>query len=365
MNIGGPAVQITTLMQELPEEDFEQLLLYGRCDSNEIDHLESNQIMVPSIRIESLTRSISLIQDLKAFVFIWRAIKNFKPNIVHTHTFKAGLLGRLATLLMIKRPIVIHTFHGHLLHGYFGKTKTRILVYVERFLSSKSDVLIAVGERVKLDLIANGIGITSKFKVIRPGFNLKEINEIDPLELGINKSEFVCAWVGRLTEIKKPHRILELAHELHSRGTKQFKILIVGDGEMRKDLERESILKSLPIVFLGWRTNALDYVAISDVLISTSENEGTPISIIEAQLLGKPVIATDVGSVSEVMIPGKTGFTLDYDSKKFCEKILYLKDNSAQYVKFHSRAKEFAKETFSTENFISSYRRLYKESVDL
>lgn len=363
MNIGGPAVQIKTLMQELPEGDFQQLLVHGKCDLNEIDYLESNEIRLTSNKIGSLGRSISLIQDLSALVALWRLIRRFKPDIVHTHTFKAGLLGRLATLPLSRRPIVIHTYHGHLLHGYFGNLKTRLVIYVERFLAFVSDELIAVGEKVKLDLLENGIGDPAKYRVIRPGFNLRKTEEVNRLELGINDSDFVCSWVGRLTDIKMPHRILKLAEELKNREITQIKFVIIGDGELRRDLEREAFSNSLPLVFLGWRVNALDYISMSDILILTSKNEGTPISIIEAQLLGKPVIATDVGSVNEVMIPGETGYSMDFDIHAFCEKILYLKENSIQYAKFQSKAKEFASEEFSTVKFISNHTKLYKDSL--
>lgn len=356
-------MQITTLMQNLPEHEFHQLLLYGECESNEIDFLEKHQIGIPSIKVKKLGRSISVIQDLSALYTIWKAIRKFKPDIVHTHTFKAGFLGRLATLPLFKRPIVIHTYHGHLLHGYFGTLKTKVIVHLESYLASISTVLIAVGEKVKLDLLANGIGTSAKFRVIRPGFNLTKTLKIDRIELGIEESDFVCAWVGRLTDIKKPHRILELAQELRNRETKQVKFLIIGDGELKNDLERDAISRSLPIIFLGWRINAIDYVEMSDILISTSENEGTPISIIEAQMLGKPVIATDVGSVNEVMIPGETGFLMKFDTRAFCEKILYLMENPLQYAKFQSSAKKFAKAEFSTEHFISIHRELYRESI--
>lgn len=363
MNIGGPAVQITTLMQNLPVEEFNQLLVYGKCNPNELDYLESKEIELQSIKLRNLGRSISVIQDLLSLVAIWRAIKRFKPDILHTHTFKAGLLGRLAALALYKRPVVIHTYHGHLLHGYFGTIKTRLLVHLERFLASVSDVLIAVGENVKQDLLANRIGTPHKYRVIRPGFSLKKTRKIDRFELGIEESDFVCAWVGRLTDIKKPQRILELAKELKAREIKQIKFLVIGDGELREELERDALSKSLPIVFLGWRVDSVDYVDMCDILILTSENEGTPISIIEAQMLGKPVISTDVGSVNEVMIPEETGYLMDYDARAFCEKILYLKDNPLSYVKFQSTAKEFAHTEFSTERFISNYKSLYKESV--
>lgn len=363
MNIGGPALQITTLMQGLSEEDFHQLLAYGDCESNEVDFLEFNQISLSCIKLKNLGRSISLIQDLSALIALWKLIREFKPDIVHTHTFKAGLLGRMATIPLRKRPLVIHTYHGHLIYGYFGAIKSKIIVLVEKYLASISDMLIAVGEKVRLDLLANGIGNPLKFRVIHPGFALRKIEKIERFELGIDESDFVCCWVGRLTAIKRPYRILELAIELQNRNIGDIKFLIIGDGELKKEIEREAISKSLPIIFLGWRIDSVNYIDISNILILTSENEGTPISIIEAQKLGKAVISTEVGSVDEVMIPDESGYLLDYDINIFCDKILYLKNNPLILAKYQSTARVFANTKFSKEKFIHKYTKLYKELI--
>jgi len=365
MNIGGPAVQISTLMQELPPGEFQQLLLYGHCEANEIDYLESNEIRVPSIRLKNLGRSISFIQDFLALVGIWRSIRRFRPDILHTHTFKAGFLGRLTTLPLRNRPVIMHTFHGHLLRGYFGAIKTRLVIYTERFLASFTDVLIAVGERVKQELLAQRIGSPAKYFVIRPGFDFVLNQSLNRSQLGIPKDEFVCCWVGRLTDIKKPNRILEIAKELDSNGIKNVTFLIVGDGELRRNVEKEAVSNALPVKFLGWRSNSIDYIAISDILISTSENEGTPIALIEAQQLGKPIIATNVGSVSEVMIPNESGYLLDYDAHEFSKRILLLKESQNIYEKFSSKAEEFAKTQFSAATFVSNYKQLYKQSLNL
>ena len=365
MNIGGPAVQISTLMRELPPDEFQQLLVYGQCEVNEIDYLESNEISVPSIRLRNLGRSINVIQDFLAFLAIWRLIRRFRPDILHTHTFKAGLLGRLATLPLSNRPVIMHTFHGHLLQGYFGVLKTRLVIYTERFLANLTDVLIAVGEKVKQDLLAQRIGSSPKYRVIRPGFDFILNQSFSRINLGISQDEFVCCWVGRLTDIKKPHRILDIAKELDSSGIKNVTFLIVGDGELRKDVEMEAVGNSLPVKFVGWQSNSIDYIAISDILISTSENEGTPIALIEAQQLGKPVIATNVGSVSEVMIPNESGYLLEYDTKEFCQRILILKENHNIYEQFGSRAQAFAQSQFSAKTFISNYINLYRKSLNL
>jgi glycosyltransferase involved in cell wall biosynthesis len=226
-------------------------------------------------------------------------------------------------------------------------------------------VLIAVGERVKQELLAQRIGSPAKYFVIRPGFDFVLNQSLNRSQLGIPKDEFVCCWVGRLTDIKKPNRILEIAKELDSNGIKNVTFLIVGDGELRRNVEKEAVSNALPVKFLGWRSNSIDYIAISDILISTSENEGTPIALIEAQQLGKPVIATNVGSVSEVMIPNESGFILDYNAHEFIKRIILLKESQNIYKQFSSKAKEFANTQFSSATFVSNYKKLYKESLDL
>lgn len=361
MNIGGPAIQVTNLMQSLPDSRFEQLLITGFCEVNERDYLDTNNIEIKVRKIKYLGRAISPLSDLIALLKIRKFIKNFKPDIVHTHTFKAGLIGRIAAYSQCHRVYLVHTFHGHLLHGYYGKFGTKIITTLERFLAYRTTRLISVGTTVKNELLEHDIGNPEQFKVINPGFKIKQLESTSRSSLGFDEDDFICGWFGRITKIKRADRVLEIAALAKISKHKNVKFLVVGDGEDRNEFEARTIELKLPIVFLGWQSDVTALMKMCDIVFCTSENEGTPISLIEAQMLGRPVISTKVGSVEEVMILGKTGFTLDYEPHQFWEKILFLMNNRIDYEVFSREASIFAVHHFSLEKFIAQHNALYCE----
>lgn len=363
MNVGGPAIQVYTISKGLPEEDFEQILLTGKCEPGELDYLELNDIKLPKLEVPGLGRSINFISDLKALLFIRKQILVFKPDIIHTHTFKAGVLGRITALSIRRKTVKIHTFHGHLLEGYLKSLKLWILLQIERFLAARTDVLISVGNRVMEDLLEQRIGMRNKYRVIPPGFQIDHDleNKARPRSKIERRTEFKCAWIGRLVDIKRPERVLEIARLLKERNSKAG-ILVVGDGPLRESIENQSKEELLPVTFMGWQSNIHQILTHVDALILTSANEGTPISIIEAQRLGRPVVATNVGSVSEVMIPDESGFILDYDANNFSKKIEMLVEEEDLYLRFAAKAREFASERFSAERLVNDHVELYKNS---
>ena len=189
MNIGGPAVQVTGLMQQLDSKIFNQILVTGYVAENEADYLLENKIDIPVIRIDGLGRSINFLADIKAFFQLAKLIRKFRPDIIHTHTAKAGVLGRTAWIFLGYKPKLVHTFHGHLLHGYFGKFKTSLVVIIERALGLITNQFFAVGSKVADDLIKVGIGSLNKFKVMPPGLTLNKISERTELCRIYNRSE--------------------------------------------------------------------------------------------------------------------------------------------------------------------------------
>jgi len=360
MNIGGPAVQVTTLSRGFSDSLFEELLVTGNCEEGEQDYLELNGIDLPHIRIPGLGRSIDILDDIRAFKHIKKIIHDFQPQIVHTHTFKAGLLGRLASLLSRQKHFRIHTFHGHLLFGYLSNVKLRILIAVERYLAKRSDKLVSVGESVAKDLIAQKIGSWDKFVVIPPGFPIPEQiqsnSQIRPKQL--RSDAFICAWIGRLVEVKSPDRIIEIAKEVKLRGL-NIRFIVIGDGPLRSRTEEDSIAENLPITFLGWQKDVVKLLLGADALILTSLNEGTPISIVEAQRLGRPVVATNVGSVSEVIINGKSGFAIEFHTKDFVDRLELLSNNAIIYEQFSDAARAFAETRFSEDRLVADHKNLY------
>jgi glycosyltransferase involved in cell wall biosynthesis len=361
MNIGGPAIQVTNLMQSLPDSRFEQLLISGICEVNEKDYLDTHDIKINVRKIKSLGRALNPISDLISLFKIRNVIKSFAPDIIHTHTFKAGLIGRIAAGTQSRKILLVHTFHGHLLHSYFGAIGTKVVIALESILARKTTRLISVGKNVQRDLLQHGIGTPSQYKVINPGFKMNLPELISRKSFGFAEDEFICGWFGRIEKVKRADRVLEIAKLSMSSSTKQVKFIIVGDGGNRKQLEAQAFESNLPVKFLGWQSDVSALMMMCNLVICTSENEGTPISLIEAQMLGRPVVSTDVGSVQEVMIPDRTGFVLNYGPQVFWEKITFFMDNVGEYRKFCKESSRFAFENFSLDKFISQHVSLYNE----
>lgn len=362
MNIGGPAIQVTTLMNYIPRDDLNQLLVTGTCASGEADYLDFNQISLEREIIPGLGRRVNILSDFKALLEIRKVIKNFSPNILHTHTFKAGLIGRLAALTFKKRPFLVHTFHGHLLSGYLGFVKLGTLKAIERFLAQRTDVLISVGEKVKNELIEARIGNHNRFEVVPPGFPFAELDFNQKVPRKLSSKRFTCAWIGRIVEVKAPERILDIARCLTHRNS-NVEFLVAGDGPLRKRIQLQSESESLPITFLGWKGDIQALLKEVDLLILTSLNEGTPLSIIEAQRMGRPVIATNVGSVSEVILDGKSGHVLDFDGLKFAELIESFASNQTKLEKFSLEAVRFSAEKFAPERLARDHLKIYKSLI--
>lgn len=365
MNVGGPAVQISGLMRTLPRDEFEQLLVTGYCDEGELDYLETSHILIPATRVSGFGRRIGAVPDMKALLQIRRLIRKFNPHIIHTHTAKAGVLGRIASLTTSRSHIRIHTFHGHLLHGYFGKLKTNLVIAIEKFLALFTHQLVAVGQKVCDDLISARIGNADKFNVIGPGLELRKLpNRLTAQNsLGIQNHNFTISWVGRLVPIKAPIRILEVARACVANEL-QVRFLVVGDGPLKRDLQDLAVKEQLPIDFLGWQSAIEPVLAVTDLMLLTSLNEGMPVSLIEAQMAGIPVISTDVGSVSEVIKPEESGYCLNYSSRDFAMKIARLVNDRELYKEFCSAAKGNAETNFSLKRLAYDYSVLYKKSIN-
>ena len=365
MNIGGPAVQVTGLMKELDPKIFNQILVTGYVAENEADFLIENNIEIAVTRIPGLGRSINLISDFNAFFHLAKLIRKFKPDIIHTHTAKAGVLGRTAWIFAGYKPILVHTFHGHLLNGYFGSIKTSVVIIIEKILGLITDQLFAVGKKVAEDLIKAGIGNNDKFKIMAPGLSIGNLPERADIciKYKLDPNKFYCAFLGRVTEIKKPLRVIEIAKIIKYLNP-QICFLIIGSGELLDECKKVIDSDSLPVKALGWIPNVEDALAISDLMLLTSENEGMPLSLIQAGMAGIPSVSTNVGSVSEVIIDKKTGFVLDYNTKDFAEKIIEIYENSEMRSEFGQFAKNFTKAQFHVERLARDHQATYLELIN-
>ena len=361
MNIGGPAFQISELLENLNGTDFEHKLILGKCISpeKEIETLDIHWEKL--IRLNTLSRNLNFFSDFVAFIEIRKIMATWRPDIVHTHTAKAGVLGRLAAMSVRPRPKLIHTFHGHLLEGYFSRYGTKLVSRVERFLARRTDKLVAVGQQIVDDLLSVGIGEREKFEVIQPGIRIREDNS--QLKLPSNfqflKNYTYIVWIGRLVHIKQPTLVLDLAQSMKARYPSAH-FIMVGDGNLRGQLEDRIVSEGLPVTLIGWQSNITSILEFASLVIQTSLNEGTPLAIIQAQAAGVPVITTNVGSISEIIEAGSTGDLVEGNVAAFMTAISKYMDDEVLRIQVGLRAKEKSKNVNSPEKFLLKHEFMYR-----
>jgi glycosyltransferase involved in cell wall biosynthesis len=360
MNVGGPAVQVSGLMRGFDAQVFEQELVTGFCAADEADYLEKVATDVKAVRIDGLGRSIKPRADLTALITILKEIRRFKPDVIHTHTAKAGVVGRIASILSGHKSIRVHTFHGHLLNGYFGSGKTKLVILVEKFLALFTDQLLAVGAKVKDDLLAAGIGNQSKFSVMPPGLQLAEVPSRSSArkELGLNDDAIYCAFIGRITQIKRPDRFLDVVSDIKSRGI-DLHFIFAGAGELLQYCQDRVITENLPVTFLGWREDIEVVLAAADFVLLTSDNEGTPLSLIQAGMVGIPVVATNVGSTNEIVVNGETGLLTDLSVKELSDAVVKVATDSALRAKMGTAGKEYTMARYGVARLVKDHQDLY------
>src|SRR5262245_55713949 len=334
LNIGGPAIQAAMLSDRLCEHGFDTLLLYGRLAAGEGDMSYLLNDRVQATYLPSLARSVSPLDDARAVAATLRQLKAFKPHIVHTHTAKAGTVGRAAALAYNRtaatRARTVHTYHGHSLEGYFRFAGA--FITIERLLARSTDRLIAISPRIAVDLRDRyRIGRPEQWTVVPLGFDLAPlaaISEPDRLRareaLGIDPATPTVTIVGRLTAIKQHDLFLKVARDVHLRQPATV-FVIVGDGERRPELETLARQLGLErhVRFLGWRKDLETVYGATDVCVLTSRNEGTPVAVIEALAAGVPVVSTDVGGVGDVINDPNLGAVVpDHDAHALTGHVL-------------------------------------------
>jgi glycosyltransferase involved in cell wall biosynthesis len=362
MNVGGPAVQVSGLMRGFNSTEFDHHLYTGYCAADEADYLDTVATDVKAVRIQGFGRRVSLGGDLKAFISLVSEIRDFKPHVIHTHTAKAGFLGRIASIISLQPSIRVHTFHGHLLNGYFGSFKRTLVVIAEKSLAFFTDELLAVGDKVRQDLLNAGIGTKNKFGLMPPGLG---IGSLSPKEdsrkiLGLTSDRLQCAFIGRVTQIKRPDRFLDVVSEIKKRGV-DLDFFIAGDGELL-DMCRERIKKEgLPVTILGWQSDIERVLSAADIVVLTSDNEGTPLSLIQAGMAGLPVVTTNVGSVPEVVLEGLTGIVTGLDVQELAVALEKLVNDKVLRSKLGAAAQEFTLSNFGVKRLVHDHEVLYKK----
>jgi glycosyltransferase involved in cell wall biosynthesis len=364
MNVGGPAVQVSELMRNLETECFEHRLYAGYCGLDELDYLETSARDLEVFRVPGLGRHISAWSDIRALVFLIKAIRDFRPEIIHTHTAKAGFLGRLASIFSGHRSIRVHTFHGHLLNGYFSKNKTRLVVIAEYVLAKFTTYLLAVGDQVRTDLLKKRIGRVSAFGIMPPGISLgiPQNKSEARVALGLEPNDLYVAFIGRVTKIKRPDRFLDVVSRLKD-SHPNLKYFVAGQGDLFEYTSNRVKQESLPVSLLGWQTNIELVLSASDIVVLTSDNEGTPISLIQAGMFGIPVVTTDVGAVHDVVLQGKTGLITSPSVIDIASAIQDLAENPEMRNSFGEEAKQFTISQFSTKRLSEDHKALYLQLV--
>ncbi len=371
-NLGGPTYNATFLTRFI-DDKYETLLIGGNHEEGETDSLHIlEKYNLNPLLISEMQRVPSFRSDRAAYKKIKLIIQEFKPDIVHTHAAKAGALGRKAAFAC-KVPIVVHTFHGHVFHSYFGKLKTFIFKFIERRLAAKSDGIIAISEIQKHELsIIHKICPASKIKVIPLGFDLenfhlnKEANKnIIRDRYSIKSEEIAVAIIGRLAPVKNHNLFLDIVEETLRSSTKKMRFFIVGDGDERANIEirvNEIIQKYGKVIEMtSWVKDIGEFNAGMDLICLTSDNEGTPVSLIEAQAGGLPVITTDVGGVRDIILEGETGYIVPKNNVSlFVEKLLLLVENEVERNRLSKNGWDFVKEKFHYTTLVKNMDEYYQ-----
>lgn len=368
LNIGGVAKYVVQLTDSLRKMGYDTMVVAGHIQEGEGDMAYyAERFGVEVQQLPELSRSLRWSDDWVAALKIYRLIRRWRPDVVHTHTAKAGTLGRLAAWLT-RTPLVVHTYHGHVFNGYFSPLQSRLVLAVERFLARLTDYLLVLS--------------ASQLQELRDMYKLRPRRDFVLVPLGFDCSEFarngrtgqafheklglppdapLIGFIGRLTAIKNPQLFLRIAKLVHEKQP-QAQFLLVGGGELETSLRDKVVELKLQnnVHFLGWQQDIGSIYAALDVLLLTSKNEGTPYSILEAMAADCPVVATQVGGVPDIVQHEQTGFLFaESDPRHAAESILQLMAEPERCQRLTAAARDFVRCHFSVEAFQEAIANLY------
>jgi len=375
--MGGPALHVAYLTAGLEPRGYETTLVAGTLARGEESMaFVAEGLGVPVVTINQLHREISPLRDAVAVLRLARLIRARRPHILHTHTAKAGAIGRLAAVLAgpARPPIIVHTFHGHVLRGYFGPVRAAGFRLLERWLARRATALVAVSPQVRDDLVSLGVAPAESFVIVRLGIALEERVSLDSAGrermralLGIAPQRFVVGWIGRMTGVKRTDDILLALRGLRDRGVDAC-LLMVGDGPDRDQTERRA--KELGVVrecfFLGYQDDVTGFLAAFDAFVLPSGNEGTPVSAIEALGAGRPVVATRVGGVPDVVRDGVDGYLVEAgDVAGLAEALARLAADPELRDRMGAAGRERVLPRYAVERLIDDVDRLYRSLLEV
>ena len=372
MNMGGPAYHVGLLGGRLDPDRYDTLLISGRVGPGEgsLEYI-ADHYGARLRRLDALSPIVHPRSDVLALRTLVQIVREFQPDIVHTHTSKAGVLGRVAARALRRRPIVVHTYHGHVLEGYFGTARSATYRNLERALARSSDCLIGVSRATVDDLVRLRVAPADRFRVIPIGLELDAFRDAEPdagrdfrAALGASRDEVVATCVGRLVPIKRLQLAIGAVARARGAGAR-LRLAVVGDGESRSELEAFASARGLggAVTFTGYRRDLPAVVAGSDLAILSSDNEGTPVALIEAAAGGRPSVATSVGGVPEVVAPGTGLLVPRGDERAMAEALARLvADPSGRAAMGHAAASHVL-HRFSAARLLESIDALYRELV--
>jgi glycosyltransferase involved in cell wall biosynthesis len=385
LNVGGPAIQAILMTAALREKGCRTLLIAGQVPPGEVsmEYLAEEQNVTP-IRISKMSRKVAVLSDLQSLWMLVQIFARERPTVVHTHTAKAGTLGRIAAILT-GVPVRVHTFHGHIFRGYFSPFVTRFFLAVERALARHTDRIITISDSQCRELVeVYKVAPREKMVTITLGLDLDPyLHHEGPCgtfreELGISETQPLLAWVGRLTAIKSPSSLIDCAQLLKAAGIcPQF--IMAGHGDLRDQCDRRIQAHGLEneVRMLGARRDLPSIYADSNFVVGTSLNEGTPVALLEAMASGKAFISTDVGGVRDLMLgPGQAiggmkvfanGILVPCETKQIAAAIQYMLQNPALARTMGEKGREFVANRFSharlADDLVELYAKLAKEKI--
>jgi glycosyltransferase involved in cell wall biosynthesis len=369
--VGGPTLNVLYLTKYLAPE-FETLLIVGEKEKHEKDaSYLAKQMGIETVSVPDMGRSLHPYMDYKAFRQVKKIIKKFRPDIVHTHAAKPGAVGRVAASTL-KVPAIVHTYHGHVFHSYFGQLKTNFIINTERWLAKKTDAIIAISEQQKKELTEEfKIADQDKFKIIPLGFELNKFHEQQEQkrkkcreEFNLKDDEIAIGIIGRLVPVKNHELFLQGINYVSKNSSKKIRAFIIGDGETRKQLEemaiKMGIISTSSLTLTSWRSDIDIINAGLDIVALTSLNEGTPVSLIEAQAANKPVVSTRVGGIQDVVIENETALRSDVnDVPGFQKNLLALVENDELRNCLGKKGFNHVQQKYSVERLAADMASLY------
>jgi glycosyltransferase involved in cell wall biosynthesis len=379
LNIGGPSIQAIALSDRLAVRGFDTLLVHGQLDRGEGD---MRYLLPPSVSVRhlaALTRPLAPAHDALALVQLVDILRDLRPHIVHTHMAKAGTLGRVAAAIYNRTAgrdgpaRVVHTYHGHVLEGYFGDTKTRVFLGVERALAHVTDRIVAISPRIRTELLDEyAIGRSDQYRVVPLGFDLDRLAAIDDAArarartaLNVPGSCAVVTTVGRLTAIKHQRLFLEAAQRIAQTNPSVI-FLVVGDGDLRGELEAAASAFGIAdrVRFLGWRRDLETIYGATDVFLLTSRNEGTPVALIESMAAGCAGVSTNVGGVADVVDSESVGLLApDGDAAALAGKVTALLRDADRRGRLGAAGRTLVVARYGLDRLVGDIDSLYRELV--